>query len=161
MEEKSYNKVELAKEVTIWLPKLNAHQRRIFELIIDVAAANRQELIFVYEGKIVLADASSDIASLLLPAGRTTHSRFKIPLKVTDESLYKMLPVKKGTSKAEIIATSIAESELWPHFKVYTLKENMCLPQPGINEDKNKLAISFASWLLDIKDGKIWKAKRR
>ncbi|GJU53838.1 DNA helicase [Tanacetum coccineum] len=31
--------------------------------------------------------ASSGIASLLLPGGRTAHSRFKLPLELTDESL--------------------------------------------------------------------------
>ncbi|GJV30357.1 DNA helicase [Tanacetum coccineum] len=39
------------------------------------------------QGKIVLAVASSGIASLLLPAGRTAHSRFKLPLELTDESV--------------------------------------------------------------------------
>ncbi|GJU87880.1 DNA helicase [Tanacetum coccineum] len=142
--------------------------------------------------KIVLAVSSSNIASLLLSAGRTTHSRFKLPLDLTDDSICnikknthvgvllaeksliiwdkspindrrcfetldktlrdimdvldkvfggksvmpggeirQMLPVKKGSSKAEIIAASIAESHLWSHFKVYTLIENMMLQQPG------------------------------
>ncbi|GKE15148.1 DNA helicase, partial [Tanacetum coccineum] len=44
--------------------------------------------------KIVLAVASSCITSLLLPAGRTAHSRFKLPLELTDESL---CHVKKNT----------------------------------------------------------------
>ncbi|GJW56533.1 DNA helicase [Tanacetum coccineum] len=39
------------------------------------------------EGKIVLAVVSSGIASLLLIAGCTTHSQFKIPLELTDKSL--------------------------------------------------------------------------
>nr|GEV99382.1 DNA helicase [Tanacetum cinerariifolium] len=47
-------------------------------------AAHRDYLRF--EGKIVLVIASSGIASLLLPAGRTTHSRFKIPLDLTDNT---------------------------------------------------------------------------
>ncbi|GJZ17269.1 DNA helicase [Tanacetum coccineum] len=34
-----------------------------------------------------LVVASSGIASLLLPVGRTTHSRFKLPLDLTDESV--------------------------------------------------------------------------
>nr|GEX31305.1 DNA helicase [Tanacetum cinerariifolium] len=38
-------------------------------------------------GNIVLAFASSGIASLLLPFGRTAHSRFKLPLELTKESL--------------------------------------------------------------------------
>nr|GEY32122.1 DNA helicase [Tanacetum cinerariifolium] len=72
------------------------------------SSSKQQELIFVYghggtgktflwktiisslrsEGKIVLAVASSGIASLLLPAGRTTHSGFKLPLELTDESFF-------------------------------------------------------------------------
>ncbi|XP_010669868.1 uncharacterized protein LOC104886988 [Beta vulgaris subsp. vulgaris] len=37
-------------------------------------------------GEIVLPVASSGIASLLLPRGRTAHSRFGIPLNVTENS---------------------------------------------------------------------------
>lgn len=37
-------------------------------------------------GQVVLAVASSGIASLLLPRGRTAHSRFKIPIDVDDLS---------------------------------------------------------------------------
>jgi hypothetical protein len=36
---------------------------------------------------IVLSVASSGVASLLLPGGRTTHSRFKIPCEL-DEGTY-------------------------------------------------------------------------
>ncbi|XP_076895734.1 uncharacterized protein LOC143548453 [Bidens hawaiensis] len=36
--------------------------------------------------KFVLAIAATGIASLLLPAGRTAHSRFKIPIDICDES---------------------------------------------------------------------------
>ena len=36
------------------------------------------------EGKIVLAIASSGIASLLLPGGRTARSRFKIPINIEE-----------------------------------------------------------------------------
>jgi hypothetical protein len=38
------------------------------------------------QSKIVLAIASSRIASLLLLGGRTAHSRFKIPIDLYDES---------------------------------------------------------------------------
>jgi hypothetical protein len=37
------------------------------------------------EGKIVLVVASCGIAALLLEWGKTTHSRFHIPLNITDE----------------------------------------------------------------------------
>jgi ABC-type taurine transport system substrate-binding protein len=39
------------------------------------------------QGKIVLAIASSGIASLLLLGDRITHSRFKIPIDLHDESI--------------------------------------------------------------------------
>lgn len=114
MEEKNYNRTALAEERDESVPRLNNDQRNIYELIINAFRAGRQELVFVYghggtgktflwktiisalrcEGKIVLAVASSGIASLLLPSGRTAHSRFKIPLELTDESLCK---IKKNT----------------------------------------------------------------
>ncbi|GKA30666.1 DNA helicase, partial [Tanacetum coccineum] len=188
--------------------------RNLFaQLLIYCEVANPMKL---WQGKIVLAVASSGIASLLLPAGRTAHSRFKLPLELTDESLCNIkknthmgnllaetnliiwdespmndrrcfetldrslrdilnspdklfggksivlggdfrqtLPVKKGASKAEIIASSVAESELWPYFRVCRLKENMRLLQPFINEEEQRLSKSFAKWILDIGDGKI------
>nr|GFB76427.1 DNA helicase [Tanacetum cinerariifolium] len=81
--------------------------KKIYHLIMGASLANQQELLFVYghggigktflwktvinslqaEGKIVLAVASSGLASLLLPARCTAHSRFKLPLELTDESL--------------------------------------------------------------------------
>ncbi|KAL3633804.1 hypothetical protein CASFOL_022566 [Castilleja foliolosa] len=51
-------------------------------------------------GKIVLAVAASGIASLLLPAGRTAHSHFKIPIDLTDQST---CHIKKGTHLAELL----------------------------------------------------------
>ncbi|GJX47152.1 DNA helicase [Tanacetum coccineum] len=163
----------------------------------------------------VLAVASSGIASLLLPSGRTAHSRFKLPIELTEESLCKVtknsqlgklladtnliiwdeapmndrrcfealdrslrdiltmpdhlfggksvllggdfrqtLPVKKGASKIKIIASCISESELWPHFNLFTLTENMRLSKPGVSPEERSLISSFASWLLDLGDGR-------
>ncbi|GKE20618.1 DNA helicase [Tanacetum coccineum] len=236
MEEKSYNRIELSKEIALLVPKLNTEQRNIYETVLGAVIANRQEMIFVYghggtektflwktlintmrsQGKIVLAVASSGIASLLLPAGRTAHSRFKLPLDLTEESLCNIkknthvasllaetnliiwdespmndikcfetldrtlkdilyvqhklfggktivlggdfrqtLPVKKGASKLEIVGASIAESELWPHFKIWRLTENIRLQQPGLTDHEKRRAAEFSSWLLEIGDGKI------
>ncbi|XP_071688069.1 uncharacterized protein [Rutidosis leptorrhynchoides] len=52
------------------------------------------------QGKIVLAVASSSIASLLLPLDQTTHSRFKIPIVLTDES---MCNIKKKTHLSSLL----------------------------------------------------------
>ena len=49
---------------------------------------------------IFLVVASSGIASLLLSGGRTTHSRFKIPLDINEHSTCE---IKKGTQLARLI----------------------------------------------------------
>ncbi|GKE13188.1 DNA helicase [Tanacetum coccineum] len=48
IQERSYNRDELAQEITVLVPKLNADQKNIYDLIMDVATNNRQELIFIY-----------------------------------------------------------------------------------------------------------------
>lgn len=50
--------------------------------------------------EIVLAVASSNIASLHLPGGRTSHSRFKIPLTIDETST---CSISKGTRLARLI----------------------------------------------------------
>ncbi|GKD18676.1 DNA helicase [Tanacetum coccineum] len=102
------------------VPRLNNEHRIIYDLITDASTNNRQELLFVYghggtgktflwktlisalrsEGKIVLAVASSGIASLLLPSGRTAHSRFKLPLELTEESLCR---ITKNTQLGKLL----------------------------------------------------------
>ncbi|GJR63091.1 DNA helicase [Tanacetum coccineum] len=53
------------------------------------------------EGNIILVVASSCIASLLLPSGRTAHSRFKLPLELTKESLCR---ITKNTHLGKLLA---------------------------------------------------------
>ncbi|GJZ37686.1 DNA helicase [Tanacetum coccineum] len=208
MEEKNYKRDLLKQDAAQSVPKLNRDQKNIYDLIIGASSSKQQELLFFYghggtgktflwktiisslrsEGKIVLAVASSGIASRLLPARRTTHSRFKLPLELTDESFChtkkksqlgnllvetdliiwdeapmndkrgdfrQTLPVKKGAGKEELIAASIAESYLWCHFKIYTLKENMRLQRSGLTNEERKRSETFAKWLLDVGDDKI------
>ncbi|GJW83150.1 DNA helicase [Tanacetum coccineum] len=141
MEERNYNREELTRFKNDLVPRLNSDQKAIYDLIINAYVNSRQELIFVYghsgtrktflwktiisslhsQGKIVLVVASLGIASLLLPSGRTTHSRFKFPLELTKESLCR---ITKNTKL-------------------------------DINIEEHSLVNSFASWLLDIGDGKI------
>nr|GEV51247.1 hypothetical protein [Tanacetum cinerariifolium] len=85
---------------------LNSEQRVVYDNIMLTVSENNGGLFFVYEsgstgktylwktiiawirsmGKIVLSVASSGIALLLLPGGRTTHSRFRILLELDNES---------------------------------------------------------------------------
>jgi ATP-dependent DNA helicase PIF1 len=52
------------------------------------------------EGKVVLNVASSGIASILLPGGRTAHSQFAVPLVLSKESCCK---IEKKSKKAELL----------------------------------------------------------
>ena len=90
------------------IAQLNEDQRACFDIIIDTLTANPEMAhfflqgpagtgkAFLYttichylraQGKIVLCVASSGIAALILPGGRTSHSRFKIPIDINDASL--------------------------------------------------------------------------
>ncbi|XP_071687654.1 uncharacterized protein [Rutidosis leptorrhynchoides] len=120
MEEKNYNREALLIEKTILESKLNDKQLMVYNMVVSSNSYRKQELIFVYghggtgktflwkaittalraDGKIVLAVASSSIASLLLPSGQTAHSRFKIPIDLTDES---MCNIKKQTHMASLL----------------------------------------------------------
>ncbi|KAJ0613332.1 putative DNA helicase Pif1, P-loop containing nucleoside triphosphate hydrolase [Helianthus annuus] len=89
------------------LSRLTDEQRLVFDEIVQAVNSNAVGLFFVYgyggtgktflwrtlsasircKGDIVLNIASSGIASLLLPGGRTAHSRFHIPLNLTENSM--------------------------------------------------------------------------
>lgn len=55
------------------------------------------------QNKIVLAVASSGVASLLLPRGRTAHSRFKIPIDIDETSICN---IKRGTMLPDLLIES-------------------------------------------------------
>ncbi|KAI3837119.1 hypothetical protein MKW92_035174 [Papaver armeniacum] len=106
MQEMDYDKLKLQEEFDRLRKGLNREQGDIYENIINSVDKEEGGLFFVYgsggtgktylwntiisslraRSKIVLAVASSGIASLLLPGGRTAHSWFKIPLKPNETS---------------------------------------------------------------------------
>ncbi|GKA23021.1 ATP-dependent DNA helicase PIF1, partial [Tanacetum coccineum] len=99
---------------------LNPEQRIIYDDVVQSVHNKKGNFYFVYgpggTGKtflyktiisrlrsdrmIVLAVASSGIASLLLPAGRTAHSRFVIPLELMENST---CGIKQNTQLAELM----------------------------------------------------------
>ncbi|GJU87647.1 ATP-dependent DNA helicase PIF1-like protein [Tanacetum coccineum] len=101
-------------------PQLNPEQRLIYEEVVDSVHNKKGQFHFVYgpggtrktflyktiisrlrsELKIVLAVASSGIASLLLPGGRTAHSRFVIPLELLENST---CGIKQNTHLVELM----------------------------------------------------------
>ncbi|XP_019227142.1 PREDICTED: uncharacterized protein LOC109208481 [Nicotiana attenuata] len=130
-------------------------------------------------GDIVLTVASSGIASLLLPGGRTAHSRFVIPLNVTEDStcnikqglkmhpIYtdhlevkqlflvvtsEILPVIPKGSRQDIVNASLNSSYLWPHCQLLELTKNMRLQGNEIGTHVDELRV-FSNWILAISDG--------
>ncbi|GJS93681.1 DNA helicase [Tanacetum coccineum] len=165
MEERNYNQEELQQQKAESVPRLNGPQRKIYDLIIDANAANQQELIFVYgHGDtylIIWDEAPMNDRHCFEALDKTLRDILTMPHRLFGGKsvllgidFRQTLPVKKGASKMEVIASCISESDLWPHFRVFTLIENMRLSRPGVSADEHNLISSFASWLIDIRDGK-------
>jgi hypothetical protein len=105
-EELAYDQHSLTIDADNVEDRLNDDQRSAYESILNVVINKEGKLFFVYgsggtsktfvwttllshlrrQGKIMLVVASSGITSLLLLDGRTTDSRFKIPIDLHDES---------------------------------------------------------------------------
>nr|GEW41954.1 ATP-dependent DNA helicase PIF1-like [Tanacetum cinerariifolium] len=101
----SISRPEFDSSTSSTLCNLTNEQKVIYETIVDAAENNKGGMFFVfgYEGtgkrflyktltaalrskrQIVLNVASSGIASLFLDGGRTTHSRFSIPINVVKD----------------------------------------------------------------------------
>ncbi|XP_047264096.1 uncharacterized protein LOC124896570 [Capsicum annuum] len=174
----------------------------MYEKIITVVNENKGEFFFLYgfggtgktfiwntlstairsKGEIVLTVASSGIASLLLPGGRTAHSRFVIPLNVTedstcnikqalDKSLRDILSFKDSSNSQRPfggktvvfggdfrqilhVNATLNSSYLWSHCQLLQLTKNMRLQGTEIDTDLDELR-DFANWILDIGDGRI------
>jgi len=111
-DELSYNKQSLAEEHRQLMSTMTDEQRRIYDRIMKRVADKRPGLFFLYGyggtgktyiwramagalrsmGEIVLTAASSGIAALLIPGGRTAHSRFAIPINVDECSTCDIAP---------------------------------------------------------------------
>lgn len=120
LEEMLYDCHQLQVESECRARNLNQMQRLVFDKVLHSVASGAGGLYFVYghggtgktflwstiiskirsEGQIVLAVASSGIASLLIEGGRTAHSRFRIPIDINETSTCE---IKKGTHLAELI----------------------------------------------------------
>ncbi|GJT29014.1 DNA helicase PIF1, ATP-dependent [Tanacetum coccineum] len=106
-DELSYNTDELKLEHKRLYVTLTDEQKGIYGTILDSVDKNKGGMFFIYryggtgktylyrtmsaacrsKGGIVLNVASSGIAALLLEGGRTTHSRFAIPINVVEDSM--------------------------------------------------------------------------
>jgi len=118
-DEMRYNKRALADEHQQLVLNLTDEQKSVYKKIMAAVNENMGGFFFLYgfggTGKTyiwktlsaairskgdVLTVASSGIASLLLPGGRTAHSRFVIPLNITEDSTCNL---KQGTPLAHLL----------------------------------------------------------
>ncbi|RYR66272.1 hypothetical protein Ahy_A03g012255 [Arachis hypogaea] len=128
LRELQYDTVSLSREHDADLLKLNEEQRVVYDKIIDCVSNKKDGFFFVYgfggtgktflyrvlsarlrsEKKIVINVASSGIASLLLPGGKTAHSMFNIPVDLTEDTVCR---IKNDSPKAEVFR--LADLIIW------------------------------------------------
>ncbi|XP_031099477.1 uncharacterized protein LOC116003677 [Ipomoea triloba] len=119
-DELDYDREALLKESQTMERQLTEEQKVVYETVVNDVDHQKGGLYFVYgyggtgktfvwralsakiwaRGDIVINIASSGIASLLLPGGRTAHSRFAIPIAVTEDSTCN---ITQGSNLAELI----------------------------------------------------------
>ncbi|GKA69931.1 ATP-dependent DNA helicase PIF1-like protein [Tanacetum coccineum] len=105
-DETSYNPEKLKEQHATLYGSLTT-EKGIYSIVMNAVDNNKGGMLFVYgyggtektylyktmsaplrsKGEIVLNVASSGIATLLLEGGRTTHSRFAIPINVVEDSM--------------------------------------------------------------------------
>ncbi|KAH9605454.1 hypothetical protein KSS87_001661 [Heliosperma pusillum] len=121
MDELSYDRQSLREEHDNNLAIMTDEQRLVYNEIVDAVLKNKGGVFFVYgyggtgktfiwrtlcaafrcKGGIVLPVASSGIAATLIPGDRTAHSRFGIPLSVTENSTCPR--IKPGSDLTELM----------------------------------------------------------
>jgi hypothetical protein len=105
-EQLDFDRIALREMATERLETFNPEQRMVYDAVMESYRQDSGKAFFVHsaggggktytcntiagsiraDGEVVLCVASSAIAALLLDAGRTTHSRFKVPIPVHDQS---------------------------------------------------------------------------
>ncbi|XP_061367498.1 uncharacterized protein LOC133310564 [Gastrolobium bilobum] len=126
LDELMYDRFALEEEHKRLINSLTDEQKAVYDKIVSAVTAGNGGLFFLYgfggTGKIfiwntlsasirskagiVLNVASSGIASLLLPGGRTTHSRFRIPIQINEDSTCNIRPkstIAELLSKTKLI----------------------------------------------------------
>uniref|UniRef100_A0A0R0EHY4 ATP-dependent DNA helicase n=1 Tax=Glycine max TaxID=3847 RepID=A0A0R0EHY4_SOYBN len=120
LSELNYNNDEARAEFKNLFLSMTDEQKQIYHKIIEVVNNNEGGMFFLYgyggtgktyiwrtlasslreKNQIVIMVASSGIASLLLPGGRTAHSKFKISVPIFEDSTCNIL---QGSQLAELL----------------------------------------------------------
>ncbi|KAM0901693.1 hypothetical protein ACQ4PT_019811 [Festuca glaucescens] len=150
----------LIKTAEAMQEKLNENQRAAFESIVDRVRKEKPAFFFVsghggtgktflwnalvaylrgYQ-RIVLTVASSGVASLLLPGGRTAHSRFKIPIDLDDNGVCDIRRCTMLSSLIESASLIIWDEALMTHRKCFealdrTLRDVLSEHDPSLADE--------------------------
>jgi hypothetical protein len=119
-EQLNYNHLDLFEQVEYNMERFNPEQRLAYDAVMDSVINNKGKIFFLHsaggggktfvcitiasavrsKAKVALCVASSGIASLLLPGGRTAHSQLKIPINPHEASTCK---IDKNTLLHDVI----------------------------------------------------------
>lgn len=111
-DELNYDRESLKREHEMLYSTMTPEQKDVYNTVMNAVTLDEGGLFFLYgyggtgktfvwktlaasvrsRGEIVINVASSGIAALLLTGGRTTHSRFSIPINLTEESFCSIAP---------------------------------------------------------------------
>ncbi|XP_054813326.1 uncharacterized protein LOC129313966 [Prosopis cineraria] len=112
-------------------------------------------------GKVVLAVASSAIATTLLPSGRTAHSRFAIPIDINEDSDEAPMIRRHCIEAFDRSLKDIMHCDLPFGGKSIVMGgdfrqilPNMQLTSSSSSSDREKIE-KFSQWLLDIGDSRV------
>ncbi|XP_048604246.1 uncharacterized protein LOC125582083 [Brassica napus] len=125
MQELSYDIQQENETHTELFASMNQDQKMVYHAVLQSVDKQSGQLFFVNgaggtgktylyrtiiaklrsTNKVVIPVASSGVAALLLPGGRTAHSRFKLPLTLSDVSMCNI-------PKCSMLASLIAKSDL-------------------------------------------------
>ncbi|WOH01927.1 hypothetical protein DCAR_0521313 [Daucus carota subsp. sativus] len=141
IEETSYNLAEMKAEHEKLIANCNEEQINVYRAVLDSVQGNQGGLFFLYgsggcgktyvwrtliaklrsEGQIVLPVASSGIAATLLPGGRTAHSRFKIPIYLSERAI--LTPTNQTVSHLNSLIVDKMPGDSVSYYSVDTVEE--------------------------------------
>ncbi|KAM0863479.1 hypothetical protein ACQ4PT_044573 [Festuca glaucescens] len=159
LEELQYDRNELRNMASSFHGRLNGDQLSIYNQIMFAALNSAGGVFFVSghggigktflwtsiiarlraDDHVVLAVASSGVASLLLPGGRTAHSRFRIPVEINERT---MCTISRGSNLAKLIekATLILWDEApMTHRRCFEAVDRSMRDILSVNEPSRKL----------------------
>ncbi|KAK1407276.1 hypothetical protein QVD17_38890 [Tagetes erecta] len=141
-EELAYDISSLQSEFETQFTALTDEQRDIFDQIMKAVQLNKGAKIRS-KGDIVLNVASSGIASLLLSGGRTAHSRFIIPLNLTEDSICSIKPNSEQASLIRKTSLIIWDEAPMMHKHGFEALDKTLKDIMSIDDDVNNSKLPF------------------